>query len=230
MHHKKDHLDIPNIEGMWFDLNQQTAAQLQEYKLVSKVLDRFVDEKLLDFKFPVVDPEFISSLEGKLNIFPITPQRAYLYSLISKEECNSFGLYTFLYKGSKEHRQGFGLALYPSPVYFNHGCDPNVGRIYTAEGKMHFFAIKPIEKSQEACITYIDLDWDLDKRQKVLKEYFCFECVCSRCTEERKFKEDNLRVKLNSLALCGANGCKASLKPLRKNQWECIGCSITVEL
>jgi hypothetical protein len=229
MHKNKEHKDIQTIEGMWFDLDQQTNSQLIEYNLASIELDKFVTEKLHDFTFPKVDALFASKLEKKVKT-SFTPQRAYLYSLISKEECNSFGLYTFLYKGSKEYRQGFGLALYPSPLFFNHACDPNIGKIYTADGKMQFFAISPIKKGHEACITYIDLDWDLEQRQKTLKEYFCFECVCGRCIEEQQLDGSKSRRNIKSFAFCGQNGCKASLKPKGENEWQCIGCNVTVEV
>jgi hypothetical protein len=47
-------------------------------------------------------------------------------ALICKEECNSFGLYNF-HSDYRKERQGYALAIYPSAVFFNHSCAPNLG-------------------------------------------------------------------------------------------------------
>lgn len=219
MKSEPEHAHISQINGMWFSLESQTIEQVAEYRIVMMELDRFCKERLDDFTHPALEAEYQIELDNRLGV-ETTERQAYLYSLISKEECNSFGLYTFSYKGYTEHRQGFGLALYPSAIYFNHSCDPNVGRVYTANGQMQFFAIKDILIGQEALITYIDLDGGLETRQKFLQEHFLFECGCTRCNSEKAgVLEYN-----GSLALCGSGGCRASLKPVDKTNWECIGC------
>ena len=220
MHSDPEHFHIPHIEGMWFDLKLQTPEQIKEYTLVALELEKLINERMNTFKYPEVDAGFVDLLSRYVGQ-SYGNRFAYLYSIISKEECNSFGLYTFLYDGHKEHRQGFGLALYPSAVYFNHGCDPNIGRYYASNGNMEFFAIKEIKEGQEALITYIDTDLAIANRKMTLKDHFHFDCTCTRCISEESNQQYNFDSKL---ILCGEEECKGSFKPLSSAKWKCIAC------
>lgn len=42
------------------------------------------------------------------------------FTLICKEECNSFGIYNFSILGPTHPRQPYGLAVFPQSVFFNH--------------------------------------------------------------------------------------------------------------
>lgn len=81
-----------------------------------------------------------------------------LTSLICKEECNSFGLYTFTFKGNQSPRQPYALALYPKSVYFNHACLPNVGHFTDYRGMIVFYALKAFKKGEECLISYTALE------------------------------------------------------------------------
>ncbi|KAJ3128534.1 hypothetical protein HK098_004164 [Nowakowskiella sp. JEL0407] len=138
-----------------------------------------------------------------------------LVELICKEECNSFGLYTFDFKGFDVSRQGYALGVYPNAVFFNHSCQPNVGHVtrnsrflealredgFGTIGKdvkpeMVFYAVRDIEPGEELTITYMELSppggvnvdvlENLRKRRENLKEVFFFECDCRRCKEESR--------------------------------------------
>ncbi|KAJ3241677.1 hypothetical protein HDU81_011001 [Chytriomyces hyalinus] len=90
-------------------------------------------------------------------------------SLISKEECNSFGHYAFSYTGHTSPRQGYAIAVHPSAVFFNHACAPNVGHVPRGStvvsktricepGMMVFYAIGDIKKGEEMCLSYVGVD------------------------------------------------------------------------
>ncbi|KAJ3249087.1 hypothetical protein HDU78_007049 [Chytriomyces hyalinus] len=90
-------------------------------------------------------------------------------SLISKEECNSFGHYAFSYTGHTCPRQGYAIAVHPSAVFFNHACAPNVGHVPRGSaivskaricepGMMVFYAIGDIKKGEEMCLSYVGVD------------------------------------------------------------------------
>ncbi|KAJ3030187.1 UNVERIFIED_CONTAM: hypothetical protein HDU68_009828 [Siphonaria sp. JEL0065] len=89
-------------------------------------------------------------------------------ALICKEECNSFGHYSFSILGQQFQRQGYALGVHPSAVFFNHSCSPNVGHVPRPRvsgengagaleypGMMVFFAIDDIRRGEELCLSYV---------------------------------------------------------------------------
>ncbi|KAJ0392502.1 hypothetical protein P43SY_006563 [Pythium insidiosum] len=77
-----------------------------------------------------------------------------------------------------------GTALFTGICTMNHSCDPNCTVIYMKDGKAQVYAVQDIKAGEELCISYIDVDQDLEDRQLCLREYQ-FECHCARCEEER---------------------------------------------
>ncbi|CEG40944.1 Predicted histone tail methylase containing SET domain [Plasmopara halstedii] len=78
-----------------------------------------------------------------------------------------------------------GTALFPIICTMNHSCDPNCTVMYTKNGDGHVVAIRDIQKGEELCICYIDVDMDVQTREANLREYK-FKCFCSRCVQERQ--------------------------------------------
>ncbi|GMF09709.1 unnamed protein product [Phytophthora lilii] len=78
-----------------------------------------------------------------------------------------------------------GTALFPIICTMNHSCDPNCTVLYTKNGDGHVVAIRDIQKGEELCICYIDVDMDVKMREANLREYK-FKCFCSRCVQERQ--------------------------------------------
>ncbi|CAI5721164.1 unnamed protein product [Hyaloperonospora brassicae] len=78
-----------------------------------------------------------------------------------------------------------GTALFPIICTMNHSCDPNCTVLYTKNGDGHVVAIRDIEKGEELCICYIDVDMDVQSREANLREYK-FKCYCPRCVNERQ--------------------------------------------
>ncbi|KAK6094702.1 Histone-lysine N-methyltransferase set-6 [Batrachochytrium dendrobatidis] len=182
--------------------------RLQSFKPLAALLTRFAKDHPLHPDLP--DPE--SDLHAYLTDLGITcsPLESLMMLLICKEECNSFGVYTFNYTGSKTERQSYGLGVYPSAVYFNHSCKPSVGHVarslpdtdVTRSGSatnlakltdtgmsmfgstILFFATRNLEQNEEAMIAYLPLEGTLEHRQKAIKDIFYFECNCERCLEE----------------------------------------------
>ena len=144
---------------------------------------------------------------------------ASLLSLIYKEECNSFGLYTFLYKGKTFSRQSYGLGLYPTAVYFNHSCIPNVVHVEkNMEGgrELHFYSLTDLEKGEEALISYMELENpgqnEIHDRKKFLKSHFYFDCDCKRCSNEYTRSQTELDLVISSMQ-CLEDGCRGRFIP-----------------
>ncbi|OWZ07038.1 hypothetical protein PHMEG_00020624, partial [Phytophthora megakarya] len=78
-----------------------------------------------------------------------------------------------------------GTALFPIICTMNHSCNPNCTVMYTKNGDGHVVAIRDIQKGEELCICYIDIDMDVQTREANLREYK-FKCFCSRCVQERQ--------------------------------------------
>ncbi|KAF1325362.1 Histone-lysine n-methyltransferase atxr2, partial [Globisporangium splendens] len=78
-----------------------------------------------------------------------------------------------------------GTALFPIVCTMNHSCEPNCTVLYTKDGNAHVVAVRDIQKGEELCICYIDIDDDVHTRQVNLREYQ-FKCFCARCSRERR--------------------------------------------
>jgi hypothetical protein len=209
------------IDSMWFDISLQTPQQIEDYEKIARNLVRFI-QSMSNFVYPPVDPKYVESLEAALGK-DVGSEFAYLYGVISKEQCNSFGLYTYCYEGPRHDRQSYATALFPFAIFFNHSCSPNVGRMYNHQGNMEFFALRDIPKGQEATITYLSLDLSRRERQELLKSVFFFTCDCARCEAESA----GFYLFDSSLTICGKDSCRAPLAPIHK-AWVCLGCQSSV--
>jgi hypothetical protein len=87
-----------------------------------------------------------------------------------------------------------GTALFPIICTMNHSCDPNCTVLYTKDGAAHVFAVQDItvrlarcsglrcaagtnvllaccewQEGEELCISYIDVDQEVDEREECLR-------------------------------------------------------------
>ncbi|KAF1325382.1 putative histone tail methylase containing set domain, partial [Globisporangium splendens] len=62
-----------------------------------------------------------------------------------------------------------GTALFSGICSMNHSCDPNCTVLYTKDGAAHVFAVHDIEEGEELCISYIDVDQDVEDRRECLR-------------------------------------------------------------
>ncbi|RLN93127.1 hypothetical protein BBJ28_00018041 [Nothophytophthora sp. Chile5] len=62
-----------------------------------------------------------------------------------------------------------GTALFSGICTMNHSCDPNCTVLYTKDGAAHVFAVQDIAEGDELCISYIDVDQDVNERQECLR-------------------------------------------------------------
>ncbi|KAL5456212.1 hypothetical protein PMIN06_004012 [Paraphaeosphaeria minitans] len=107
----------------------------------------------------------------------VTPETFFLLS--SRDSHNSFGIRSLEDDGS----EFFGYGCWPSASYFNHSCAPNVekkrvGRVW------QFRTGTEIKVGEELCITYLsgeERKLSRNKRMKILKGNWGFECGCERC-------------------------------------------------
>ncbi|KAJ2721590.1 hypothetical protein GGI07_003881 [Coemansia sp. Benny D115] len=76
-----------------------------------------------------------------------------------------------------------GFAIYPSAVYFNHSCAPNVAKS-RSERTYRFTSRRDIACDEELFIAYGSVSESAAERRKRLAEHFFFECSCERCIAE----------------------------------------------
>ncbi|KAG7382711.1 hypothetical protein PHYPSEUDO_004402 [Phytophthora pseudosyringae] len=62
-----------------------------------------------------------------------------------------------------------GTALFSGICTMNHSCDPNCTVLYTKDGAAHVFAVQDIAEGEELCISYIDVDQEVDEREECLR-------------------------------------------------------------
>ncbi|KAJ3108677.1 hypothetical protein HDU97_000533 [Phlyctochytrium planicorne] len=181
--------------------------------------------------------DLINRLDGNLEL--VKKLMSSVISLICREECNSFGLYNYSRLGNTSERQGYALGYYTSPIFFNHSCSPNVGHVVRdgvpatkdtlcsydhatlptgetgANGCMVFYALHPIAKDTELCISYVgavDSAFGVERRRSRLKELFFFDCDCERCGAELNHKDTKSFPQLQAF-LCSVQGCKGFFRP-----------------
>ncbi|KAJ3320931.1 hypothetical protein HDV06_004709 [Boothiomyces sp. JEL0866] len=183
-----------------------TKEKTEEFYKVALQLEKVCSS--IGYKMPEFSKEDFNRIQSRY-ANDISPLVAFLISLIAKEECNSFGLYYAT--TNQEPRKGYGLAFFPSAIFFNHSCDPNVG-YYKAKQKYEFFTVTPVKKGESLCISYLDYSTNTAERKQILKQVFHFDCGCRVCNGA-EFQE--------SKWLC--SNCKGFLRP-ESEQWVCTCC------
>lgn len=78
-----------------------------------------------------------------------------------------------------------GCALSSTLSCLNHSCAPNAA-IDVSEGYLTVRALKDIGDGEEITISYVDTALSVEQRQAILRDHYCFECVCSRCAGEMR--------------------------------------------
>lgn len=99
----------------------------------------------------------------------------YLLKLMSRSECNQFGLWS-------PEDDLLGLSLHPSASFFNHSCIPNCYSEWSGI-RLVFKALYPIPAGSELTISYIDAHASTRKRKEELKNAYYFGCICARCVK-----------------------------------------------
>jgi hypothetical protein len=209
------HPDLKHVQSLCHNIASLNNDQVKEFKRGAEILFRFISK--IDLDLPKVNNSISELIQLRL---PMPYEYEALFLLIAQEESNSFGLYTFNYLGNQFPRQGFGLALYPTAVYFNHSCAPNIGH-YLKDHTMEFFALEDIHAQHECMISYVQLNTDRVSRRKILKELFYFDCLCKLCIGQD--------VGMVAGGSCMKDSCKGYLIP-RQGMWNCVGCGSGITL
>jgi tetratricopeptide (TPR) repeat protein len=84
--------------------------------------------------------------------------------------------------------RGFGVALYATSSFLNHGCTPNaVWKINadTAGDTLKLVALRPISANEEVLVSYTNVNMDCDTRQKDLQLRYGFTCQCTKCQQQK---------------------------------------------
>ncbi|KAJ2907802.1 hypothetical protein GGI21_003524 [Coemansia aciculifera] len=91
-----------------------------------------------------------------------------------------------------DEREWIGFSIYPTAVYFNHSCAPNVAK--TRRNRvMNFVSNQSIQSGDELFISYGSTTDSVSERRDRLRDHFFFECACDRCIAE------------SSIQVCNAN-------------------------
>lgn len=216
------------FDRIWALCDNQSAFPADSIALFRRIATRLL-EFVQDHLLVAFSDVSLGSLLPPVSQADTPKERLFdsLVSLICKEECNSFGLYTFKYEGPQVGRQGFALGLYPSAVFFNHGCVPNVGHVTrsSSQGKdLIFYALSDLKKGDEALISYLEVETNessndtftsSSQRRARLKEHFFFDCDCNRCVAELQGDENKAEALKKDVCqqLCRLNGCKGRFVP-----------------
>ncbi|PIA15855.1 hypothetical protein COEREDRAFT_44170 [Coemansia reversa NRRL 1564] len=80
-------------------------------------------------------------------------------------------------------QESVGFAIYPTAVYFNHSCSPNVVRT-RIHREIQFLSATTIKNGEELFISYGCITDPTLERCAWLKQHFFFQCTCNRCVLE----------------------------------------------
>ncbi|KAJ2440206.1 hypothetical protein GGF42_007703 [Coemansia sp. RSA 2424] len=120
-------------------------------------------------------------------------------SVYYREKANSFGIWdppTDMLQLAKstgcddpkvgtgyDEREWIGFSIYPTAVYFNHSCAPNIAKM-RHNRTMNFVSNQNIQSGDELFISYGSITDVVSERRDRLQDHFFFECACDRCIAE----------------------------------------------
>ncbi|KAJ3309812.1 SET and MYND domain-containing protein 3 [Boothiomyces sp. JEL0838] len=198
--------DVQIVYSAVDNFSSFSNEKTKEFYNVALQLEQFCQS--IGYKMPDFPTKEFNRIQSRYSV-ELSPLTASLVSLIAKEECNSFGLYYST--TNKEPRKGYGLAFFPTAIFFNHSCDPNVS-YYKSNNQYEFFTVVPVKKGESLYISYLDFSTNTQERKQILKQVFHFDCGCRVCNGA-EFQQ--------SKWLCGE--CKGFMKP-EVEQWICTSC------
>jgi len=108
-------------------------------------------------------------------------------ALVARDRRNAFGIRSLDDAGD----EFFGFALWPHASFFNHDCDPNVGKERVGRA-WRFWLLRDVEADTELCISYLggqERELNVNNRRARLKNNWDFECGCDRCALESAEKD-----------------------------------------
>lgn len=112
-------------------------------------------------------------------------------TLATRDSHNSFGIRSLDDEGSEY----FGFAVWPEASYFNHSCEPNVGKRRVGK-TWEFWLLEDVKDDTELCITYLggeERELIVNNRRTRLMNTWGFECDCRRCAiEDAERRMENL--------------------------------------
>ena len=166
-------------EQKWYSLYNTTYE-----KDVSNLLSNFhtwSKDEILDWKKTV---QLVQQLYSECEL-----KDEDIYHLISRIECNNFGLWT-----RSQSNNCYGRSLYCHASYFNHSCSPNC-EVHITGSFLSIYTLKKIEIGEELTIKYIDTNIPRSARNQKLQSDYRFSCECLRCNDE---KEKIIKISYNS--------------------------------
>jgi hypothetical protein len=89
-----------------------------------------------------------------------------------------------------------GIMLDGQLCHINHSCDPNAYLIMDGPS-VSIRTLRPMKKSEEIYISYIDTTNPYHKRQEELQSRWFFTCQCTKCQKGATLQEDNWMVPAN---------------------------------
>ncbi|KAF7230611.1 N-lysine methyltransferase SMYD2 [Nothobranchius furzeri] len=113
------------------------------------------------------------------------PDHKDLLTLYSQVACNGFTV-------EDDELFQMGAAIYPDVALINHSCLPSVIVTYNGTSS-EVRAVQNMKPGDEVLISYIDLLYPTEDRNKRLRESYYFTCDCNECKTKSK---DNAKVKV----------------------------------
>ncbi|KAF2840912.1 SET domain-containing protein [Patellaria atrata CBS 101060] len=105
-------------------------------------------------------------------------------TMASRDSWNSFGIRSTEDGGD----EFFGWGVWPGASFWNHSCDPNIGKERVGRA-WKFWAAKEIMEGDELCISYLggeEKELSVEERRRRLRATWGFECRCRKCYVEER--------------------------------------------
>ncbi|KAJ1809614.1 hypothetical protein LPJ75_004356 [Coemansia sp. RSA 2598] len=83
----------------------------------------------------------------------------------------------------QQEKECVGFAIYPTAVYFNHSCAPNVAKVRVGRA-LYFVSSRDVGGGEELLVSYGSVSEPVAERRSRLREHFFFDCTCERCIAE----------------------------------------------
>ena len=107
------------------------------------------------------------------------PSELALRQMLSRIDSNCFGVID-------QEMRVVSQGVYVHAAMFNHSCDPNCRVLEGNADTLTMVTKRAVAEGEELCISYINPEMPLAKRQSTLSKQYRFICGCNRCEHETK--------------------------------------------
>ena len=80
--------------------------------------------------------------------------------------------------------EAIAIGIYSDSALVNHSCEPNCWTAFNGR-QLELRTLCPVKPGEPVTISYLTPPVSRLRRQRELKENYCFICVCERCSREK---------------------------------------------